>query len=116
MIPINGENYYIDVDVLNDILYADSASSDETFEDKRKTENFDENGDSQGYVVDTSSIYKPREVDAFKYEMYMSLIGAVLMAPMEREDGMLPLNFNDATINFTIAFNTLLFKKIIKKL
>jgi hypothetical protein len=116
MIAIDGENYYIDVDALDKELNTDEALSAGYVENETKHESFDGEGASLGSSIETNKTHKPREVDGFKYEMYMTLISTVLHSHLEPEDRMMPLDLNGAPLNFTIAFNTLLFKKIIKKL
>lgn len=114
MILIGSESYYIDVDTLNDELNNDSELGAGFTEDSKTTTYKDDTGHVSGITLEVNKIHKPKEVDGFKYDLYMSMIRTVMEVPMEREDPGMPFNLNDAPINFTIAFNTLLYKKILK--
>lgn len=118
MIAINGVNYYIDVDVLDEELNGDDSLSAGHTSDKKTTTFYDYSNGKKPLTktVEENEIYKPREVDGLKYELYLNMVRTIMEVQVENEDPGMPFNFDNAPVNFTIAFNTLKYKKILKEI
>jgi hypothetical protein len=84
MITILGENYYVDLDKLDDELQIETPS-----------------GETQIHLV--------------KYEVVKMMLDTIL-TEVDNIDENMGFKSSELTIPFKIAFNTLLFKKIINKL
>jgi hypothetical protein len=117
MILVNNEAYYIDMDVLDEMINGADSLAGGYIEESRTTLQYDENGELLGKTVEENKTYKPREMDGFKYGFYMNLIEIVTSYGIENEDKMLPSNdVESLPSNILLAFNTLMHKQIIKRI
>jgi hypothetical protein len=116
MITVNGESFYIDVDVLDQILNDDETLKAGYTTNTKTVSTYKGDGSVEGTIIEDEKVYKPREVDGFKYELYMNLIQMVLQTPLENEDSQLPMDWESVPQNVLLAFNTLMHKQIIKRI
>lgn len=116
MILSNGEAYYIDVDVLDGIINGDEGLAGGYIEESSTITQTDENGKVYNTTTEVNKSYKPREVDGFKYALYMNLLELVTSHGAENEDKMLPTDMESLPSNILLAFNTLMHKQIIKRI
>jgi len=99
MFKIFNENYYIDMDVIDEYV-------------QLTTEVVDENSKEDD---DTLELKEEKQIHLVKYELVKHLLETILTESSEADEN-LGLKSNEVTIPFKIAFNTLLMKKIINKI
>jgi hypothetical protein len=99
MFKIFNENYYIDMDVIDEYVQLTTEVVDETI----KTDD------------DTLELKEEKQIHLVKYELVKHLLETILTESSEADEN-LGLKSNEVTIPFKIAFNTLLMKKIINKI
>jgi short-subunit dehydrogenase involved in D-alanine esterification of teichoic acids len=96
MIKVLGENYYIDLDVIENYI---DMSDNKTYDDDN-----DDVSDSTTQEV---------KVNLIKFELIKMMLDTILSEGEEIDDKLGIKSMGGATIPFKIAFNTLLNKKII---
>jgi len=99
MFKIFNENYYIDMDVIDEYVQLTTEVVDE---DSKKDD-------------DTLKLKEEKQIHLVKYELVKDLLETILTESSEADEN-LGLKSNEVTIPFKIAFNTLLMKKIINKI
>lgn len=98
MFKIVGENYYIDIDAVDECVQ---------FTEKVPVDEIEEGGEIQ--------IKEEKQIHLVKYELIKSMIETVL-TENEEVDETMAFKSSELTIPFKIAFNSLLVKSIIKKI
>lgn len=123
----NSENeyYYIDMDVLGELIKgAPNSGLEEGFINESETTTETDAQGNKHIVVKETKVYKPREVDGLRYEMYTNLIRIVLesvspafIGEMTNDDTNLPMQQNEVDSPLVhIVVNTLIKQNIIKKI
>jgi len=96
MFKILGENYYIDMDAVDEYVQFTS-------------EVIEKNKD------DEDELKEEKQIHLVKYELVKSFIDTILTENEEIDEN-LGMKSNEVSIPFKIAFNTLLMKQIINKI
>jgi hypothetical protein len=91
MLKVLGENYYLDLDKIDDYVQ---------IKDKKIT-----SGDTEGTAI-----------SIIKYETVKLMMEIILDEPEEIDETLGIKGANNLSIPFKIAFNTLLYKKLLNKL
>lgn len=99
MFKIFGENYYIDIDAIDDYVQFTDEVVDEIEVD--------------GEV--TTETKEEKQIHLVKYELIKNLLETILTKSNEVDED-LGMKSNEVTIPFKIAFNSLMIKKIINKI
>jgi hypothetical protein len=97
MFKIFNENYYIDIDAIDEYVQFTAEVSDEI--------------EADGVV----EIKEEKQIHLVKYELIKDLLETILTESNEVDED-LGMKSNEVTIPFKIAFNSLLIKKIINKI
>lgn len=101
MFKIFSENYYIDIDAIDEyVQFTAEVPNDEV-----ETED-------GGEVVE---LKEEKQIHLVKYELIKNLLETILTESNEVDED-LGMKSNEVTIPFKIAFNSLLIKKIINKI
>ena len=101
MFKIFSENYYIDIDAI-----------DEYVQFTAEIPNDDNEISGEGDVVE---LKEEKQIHLVKYELIKNLLETILTESNEVDED-LGMKSNEVTIPFKIAFNSLLIKKIINKI
>jgi hypothetical protein len=96
MFKILGENYYIDMDAVDEYVQFTSEVVEKTKDDE-------------------DELKEDKHIHLVKYELVKSFIDTIL-TENEEVDENLGMKSNEISIPFKIAFNSLLMKKIINKI
>ena len=99
MFKIFNENYYIDIDAIDEYVQFTAEVSDDEVE-------------SEG---DANEIKEEKQIHLVKYELVKNFLETILTESNEVDED-LGMKSNEVTIPFKIAFNSLLIKKIINKI
>jgi len=99
MFKIFNENYYIDIDAIDEYVQFTAEVLDDEVE-------------SEG---DTNEIKEEKQIHLVKYELVKNFLETILTESNEVDED-LGMKSNEVTIPFKIAFNSLLIKKIINKI
>jgi hypothetical protein len=97
MFKIVGENYYIDIDAVDECVQ---------FTEKVPVDDIED---------DETQMKEEKQIHLVKYELIKSMIETVL-TENEEVDETMAFKSSELTIPFKIAFNSLLVKSIIKKM
>jgi hypothetical protein len=97
MFKIFNENYYIDIDAIDEYVQFTAEVSDEI------------------EVDGVAEIKEEKQIHLVKYELIKDLLETILTESNEVDED-LGMKSNEVTIPFKIAFNSLLIKKIINKI
>jgi len=104
MLKFLGENYYIDI---NEIENRVNLSNEETLV-KNVSEITDESENNENYAE--------QQISIVRYELYKNLIDVILTEREELDEKLGMYDSKNLTIPFKIAFNTLLINNILKTL
>ena len=99
MFKIFNENYYIDIDAIDEYV-------------QFTAEVLDDNNDTE---TDVTELKEEKQIHLVKYELIKNFLETVLTESNEVDED-LGMKSNEVTIPFKIAFNSLLIKKIINKI
>lgn len=99
MFKIFNENYYIDIDAIDEYV-------------QFTAEVLDDNNDSE---TDVTELKEEKQIHLVKYELIKNFLETVLTESNEVDED-LGMKSNEVSIPFKIAFNSLLIKKIINKI
>jgi hypothetical protein len=100
MFKIFNENYYIDIDAIDEYVQFTAEIP---------------NDDEVGVEGDTAELKEEKQIHLVKYELIKNLLETILTESNEVDED-LGMKSNEVTIPFKIAFNSLLIKKIINKI
>lgn len=100
MFKIFSENYYIDIDAIDEYVQFTAEVQEEL--------------ESGGEDMATE-IKEEKQIHLVKYELIKNLLETILTESNEVDED-LGMKSNEVTIPFKIAFNSLLIKKIINKI
>ena len=101
MFKIFSENYYIDIDAIDEyVQFTAEVPNDEV-----ETEDGGE----------VAELKEEKQIHLVKYELIKNLLETILTESNEVDED-LGMKSNEVTIPFKIAFNSLLIKKIINKI
>jgi hypothetical protein len=103
MFKIFNENYYIDIDAVDNYVQLNVEVPNE----KQSEDQDDDN--------DVTTLNEEKQIHLVKYELVKVLLETVL-TEVDQVDEKLGMNATELTIPFKIAFNSLLMKSIINKL
>jgi hypothetical protein len=99
MFKIFNENYYIDIDMIDEyVQFTDEVVDEVEVDGETVTETKEE-----------------KQIHLVKYELIKNLLETILTESNEVDED-LGMKSNEVTIPFKIAFNSLLIKKIINKI
>ena len=99
MFKIFNENYYIDIDAIDEYV-------------QFTAEVLDDNNDTE---TDVTELKEEKQIHLVKYELIKNFLETVLTESNEVDED-LGMKSNEVSITFKIAFNSLLIKKIINKI
>jgi hypothetical protein len=99
MFKIFNENYYIDIDAIDEYV-------------QFTAEVLDDNNDTE---TDVTELKEEKQIHLVKYELIKNFLETVLTESNEVDED-LGMKSNEVSIPFKIAFNSLLIKKIINKI
>lgn len=99
MFKIFNENYYVDIDAIDDYVQF-TAEIEEEVNDESET---------------TTEIKEEKQIHLVRYELVKNFLETVLTESNEVDED-LGMKTNEVSIPFKIAFNSLLIKKIINKI
>jgi len=117
MLEIGDKMYYIDLKVIDDLVDNDESLKAQEIEETEVREIFDKDGNADGKEVISKKYSKGKEIDASKYSTIMLFIDSVMAYNEEIDDTLgFDRGMNKAPISFKVAFNTLLFYKILKEI
>tara|TARA_R110000868_G_scaffold368043_2_gene630990 strand:+ start:29 stop:322 length:294 start_codon:yes stop_codon:yes gene_type:complete len=97
MFKIFNENYYIDIDAIDEYVQFTAQVSDEVEADG------------------VAEIKEEKQIHLVKYELIKDLLEVILTESNEVDED-LGMKSNEVTLPFKMAFNSLLIKKIINKI
>lgn len=100
MFKIFNENYYIDIDAIDEYVQFTAEIPEEV------------EGDNEESVTE---LKEEKQIHLVKYELVKNLLETILTESNEVDED-LGMKSNEVTIPFKIAFNSLLIKKIINKI
>jgi|688.fasta_scaffold265761_2 hypothetical protein len=101
MFKIFNENYYIDIDAVDDYVQFTA-----------EIPNDDDDVETEDGVIE---LKEEKQIHLVKYELIKNLLDTILTESNEVDED-LGMKSNEVTIPFKIAFNSLLIKKIINKI
>jgi hypothetical protein len=104
MFKIFNENYYIDLDAIDQYVQIDEEDDNVLSKNKEETE--------EGSVITFESEAK---IHLVKYELVKTMLETILTESNEVDED-LGMKSNEVTIPFKIAFNSLMMKNIINKI
>ncbi len=99
MFKIFNENYYVDIDAIDNYVQF-TAEVEEEADDESDT---------------TTEIKEEKQIHLVRYELIKNFLETVLTESNEVDED-LGMKTNEVSIPFKIAFNSLLIKKIINKI
>jgi hypothetical protein len=102
MFKIFNENYYIDIDAIDEYVQFNAEIPND-------------DDDEVGVEGDTAELKEEKQIHLVKYELIKNLLETILTESNEVDED-LGMKSNEVTIPFKIAFNSLLIKKIINKI
>lgn len=100
MFKIFSENYYIDIDAIDEYVQFTAEVQEEL---------------ESGSEDMATEIKEEKQIHLVKYELIKNLLETILTESNEVDED-LGMKSNEVTIPFKIAFNSLLIKKIINKI
>jgi hypothetical protein len=103
MFKIFNENYYIDIDAVDNYVQLNVEVPNENQSEDQDDDN------------DVTTLNEEKQIHLVKYELVKVLLETVL-TEVDQVDEKLGMNATELTIPFKIAFNSLLMKSIINKL
>lgn len=116
MIKIDDEYYYIDLDALSTQLEKDDTLKEGTITETDTVTQYDADDVQISKEVTVSSRHKPKEVDAFKYQLIAQMIEILLHTELEFSQSKMKASISQAPANYIVAFNTLLKLNVLKKI
>lgn len=115
MIQIGGKLYYIDLKAFSDFVTENKDDVNKTHPNVDEVSHYDTAGELISRTVTKNSYIRGRDVNPILYETINNLLVTIL-EQSEPADELLGLEkvLSEQTIGFKLAFNTLLFNKILK--
>jgi hypothetical protein len=100
MFKIFNENYYVDIDAIDNYVQFTAEVEEEEADDESDT---------------TTEIKEEKQIHLVRYELVKNFLETVLTESNEVDED-LGMKSNEVSIPFKIAFNSLLIKNIINKI
>lgn len=114
MIEFGGIYYYLDIDVIEKMVYINYKEGDSHVSIEKTSKTFPD-GTTEETVVNTQ-IPKIREIDAIKYDIIKECINIVLDADDQGDSALgAELALEDMQMAYKVAFNTLYNYGILKE-
>lgn len=117
MIKIFGELYYIDIEEVHNYCLIKQNEEQDTVKNYDTKEIYGENDNLISKEIFTHEHIRGNEINITKYEIVNKLIDIIFseVEPLDMELGM-ERAFKANSIGFQLAYNTLTFYKILKKI
>ena len=116
MFEFLGETYYIDLKKIDKILISDSSFEEGVTPSTEITTYFDAaNAQVSKEIIETEH-YNNKEINGVRYEIIRGFITDLGESEITNKDEIGRIKIDELSIRFKLAFNTLLFYNILKKL
>jgi hypothetical protein len=118
MIKFGNDMYYIDFKAIAKVIGEGDEFEAREMVDTETINYFDSDGLITGKQITERKYLKGREFDASKYDILKTMLDVVLYQPYEEVDEKLGIEhaLEVQSLQFKIAFNTLLFNKVLVKM
>jgi len=112
-LEIGGNKLFVDYDQLNTMLTTgDPSLKGGEVSESETEETFNAKGELIGKKVTTKKSIKAREVDGFRYQMLMEMLGTVMDIDGE-SDSLGNISTDNFSVGQRIAYNTLIEYKVL---
>ena len=117
MLEIGGMTYFIDFSKLDEFITTMKSSTTNIEQEVVETLTYDKDGEVISKELVTRTLPLDKTIDGSKYEMIKYMVDIVVTYGEEDIDDTLGVqSLNSLPIAFKIAFNTLLYHKILKQI